>query len=133
MSEIPDHPVPDGDLHLFHTLATIRITPRSTFEFRSPDTNHDQTAVDLWLRPDLDLLNFQELSAGQVWGWSQVTPHLPVTAGDQHLNNCTDEFLCRQQTAIQLTRPAIPAMLTCDAQVVRQDCLGYLMEQIHLG
>lgn len=40
------------------------------------------------------------------------------------------EFFTTANGLLRLRRAAMPAMLTLDARVVRQDCLCYLMERV---
>jgi hypothetical protein len=42
----------------------------------------------------------------------------------------TAEFFTTADGLLRLRRAAMPAMLTLDARVVRQDCLCYLMERV---
>lgn len=138
LSEIPTHAVPDEDLHLFQTVATILVPERIRMEFGEPSglgrelTNDDAAHVDLWLRPDLDRLNFQELNSCDALGWSPSPSTLPLVVVDDQGKTCTERFLRLQHHRIELMRPVIPAMLTCNPAVVRQDCLGYFMERLPL-
>lgn len=57
LSEIPSHPVAAGDIHLFQTVATVKVPPATSFSFYSQET-------DLFFSPNLESLNFQELQPG---------------------------------------------------------------------
>jgi len=54
-----------------------------------------------------------------------------VTAEDG--GDAWDEFFALDNGALALRRPAMPAMLTLDERIVRQDCLCYLMERVPVG
>ncbi len=129
LSEIPNHAPADGDLHLFHTLATLYVPERIAFEY-GPKIDSAQLEVDLRLRSDLDHCNFQELSPGLEIGWCRSPSTLPLAVIEETGRVCTEEYVKLEHGAISLSRTVIPAMLTCNPAVVRQDCLGYLMERM---
>jgi hypothetical protein len=39
------------------------------------------------------------------------------------------EYFALDEGRLVLRRPAMPSMLTLDERIIRQDCLGYLMER----
>jgi gamma-glutamyl:cysteine ligase YbdK (ATP-grasp superfamily) len=132
LSEIPNQPPSDGDLHLFHTLATLYVPERIAFEY-GPSIDGSQLEVDLRLRSDLDHWNFQELAPGVELGWCRSPSTLPLAVVEESGRVCTEEYLSLERGAICLRRTVIPAMLTCNPAVVRQDCLGYLMERMPIA
>jgi hypothetical protein len=123
LSHFPQYPVADGDLDLMQTIAIIKVPADASFSF-------DGSEADFRFRSDLDGLNFSELEPGISFG------HLGhcgmkrldvVPGGDYALASPYFSFDNRD---IKLTRRTIPAMLTCDPNAVRLDCLGYLMHRI---
>lgn len=129
LTEFPQHPVAEGDLHLFHTTAVVQVPSRVHFTFDEPSLN-DSATFDLILRSDLETLNFQELAPGTPLGRSPSGTAAPLAVYDQFGCNVTDEFLTFDDGHIELRRGAVPAMLTCDQTVIQQDCLGYLMDRL---
>ncbi len=129
LAEIPSHPLADGDLHLFHTVATLYVSPRANVVFDEKDRGACPSEFDLALRGDLEHLNFQELLPGTWLGWSRPGFAMPLSAIDESGRNVTDEFLAAEEGLIQLRKTVIPAMLTCNQTVIQQDCLGYFMER----
>jgi len=132
LSSIPNHPLPQGDLHLFHTIATMKVPSRVAFSFDDAHASDSAFQHDLLLRGDLERLNFQELAAGCELGWASNASAMPVQVSDESGRDVTGEFLEFHEGAVRLRRPVIPAMLTCNAAVIQQDCLGYLMERYPL-
>jgi hypothetical protein len=130
LAEIPNHPVAVGDLNLFHTVATLRVPDRVVFEYGKDCASPSSLEVDLRLRTDLDHLNFQELEPDTVLGWCTSPSTLPLVVVDESGAIRTDEYLRLDHGSIRLRKSMIPAMLTCNPTVVRQDCLGYLMERM---
>jgi len=121
MSEFPHHPV--TDLDLMQTSAIVKVPSDASFSYDGSD-------ADFRLRGDLDRLNFSELERGTSFGClgGGKTRHLDVLSGDDGATAARYFEYARHE--IRLSRPAIPAMLTVDAQAVRLDCLGYLMHRI---
>ncbi len=122
LSELPVAPVPEHDIDLFHTVAQVKIPETLSFSVNG-------NAADLLLSAELDRLNFRELAAGTAL--ARVDPGcaacLDVRDEDgrdvaARFFEVTDEELC-------FRIPVMPSMLTLDEQVIRQDCLCYLMER----
>ncbi len=123
--ELPQHQIQARDIDLFHTVAQVKIDDSVNFSFDRPD-------ADLLLNQDLERMNFTEISPGTVLGTSKNNASLPVIAKDESGKNVTDDFFSVQNGELQLNRRTMPSMLTLDERVIRQDCLCYLMERIHL-
>ncbi|MCA8986896.1 MAG: succinylglutamate desuccinylase/aspartoacylase family protein [Planctomycetaceae bacterium] len=133
LDHLPQQNPAPSDLHLFHTTATVKLaSPRLRICFLDVDSETCPPDFDLALRSDLDRLNFQELKPGQIIGSSRSRSQLPLTVTDQLGQEMTASFLELENGNIILRQPAIPAMLTCNEAVIRQDCLGYLMERYPL-
>ena len=123
LSEFPKHPVASHDLDLYHTVATVKVPEEVSFAFADGD-------ADIVFDVDLDHFNFRELLVGTVWG--------RVRDGSKRYLSVTDEegrevgehlFDCRGGH-MRLNKALMPAMLTKDSRVIRQDCLCYLMERL---
>lgn len=123
LSHFPEHPVPEGDIDLLQTFAILKVPPAATFSFNAG-------MADFRFREDIDHLNFAELDAGTVFGrLGPNTEHrLSVIPGDGMPD--IDGYFDYAAAEIRLARRAVPAMLTCDPEAVRLDCLGYLMHRI---
>jgi succinylglutamate desuccinylase len=122
LAELPAGPPPPGDMHLFHTVATIKVSPDIKFSFSSANT-------DLQFRDDLEELNFQELEAGCILGRRRTGAPAGVEIVDQEGHDVTAEFVETEGDSVSLRKATIPAMLTCQESIIRQDCLGYFMER----
>jgi succinylglutamate desuccinylase len=125
LSEFPAHPVAPHDVDLFHTVATVKVPEQVSFGFGTP-------AVDIDFVPELDHFNFRELAHGDLLG--RVRPDRParLQAVDENGEDIGDHLFDYRKGEITLRRPLMPAMLTRDERVIRQDCLCYLMERISL-
>ena len=121
LAQFPSHDVHEHDIDLYHTVATVRVPSTASFGF-------GKAQADIDFDPQLDHMNFRQLDPGTVFGRTRLP--LPVEVRDEGGRDVTAEFFdCRRGT-IRLRRAAMPAMLTLDERVVRQDCLCYLMERM---
>ena len=118
LAEMPRRPPPD----LFRTVAQVTVRESVRFSFAD-------RAAGLLLRADLDSLNFTELEAGAVLG-RVAGSALPLAARDDDGRDVAAEFFRVENGRLVLRQAAMPCMLTLDERVIRQDCLGYLMQRI---
>jgi succinylglutamate desuccinylase len=125
LSEIPDHPVAAHDIDLFHTVATVRVSRAYSFGF-------GKKPVDICFIDDLDHLNFRELPPGTTLAHVDDIDGLPLEASDEEGREVADRFFRLEGNMLRTTRTLMPSMLTLDERVIRQDCLGYLMERYPL-
>jgi hypothetical protein len=122
LAEHNPHAVVPQDVDLFHTVATVRVRSDTRFGFGA-------RGVDLELAPDLDRLNFRELPAGTLLGCLHSALGLGLEVSDEQGVDVTDRYLIADDRELKLRVSVMPSMFTTDHRVVRQDCLGYLMER----
>ena len=125
LTELPQHQILARDIDLFHTVAQVKIEDKVNFSFNQVDT-------DLLLNEDLERMNFTESVPGTVLGTSKNNSIMPLIAMDECGQDVTDNFFSFQNGELQINRLTMPSMLTLNERVIRQDCLCYLMERIHL-
>ncbi|MFO1435645.1 MAG: M14 family metallopeptidase [Gammaproteobacteria bacterium] len=125
MSALPVRDMTSRDVDLFQTVATVRIPSSKTFSFGNGD-------ADIQFEPDLDHMNFQELDADTVWGRTKNSEQDSLDVTDEHGNNVYREYFAFNNGIIRLQKRIMPAMLTLDSQVIRQDCLCYLMKRLSI-
>lgn len=121
LAEFPVHGVRQHDLDLYHSVGIVRVRPELRFSFVDEDA---QVCFD----PRLDHMNFRELEAGAVFG--RTRHDMPLEVRDEEGQNVAGQFFTTEGGVLRLRRAAMPAMLTLDERVVRQDCLCYLMERV---
>jgi len=126
LSEIPDHPVAAHDIDLFHTVATVRVPRAYSFGFGNKP-------VDICFIDDIDHLNFRELPPGTTLAYLDGVEQLPLEATDEQGREVAGQFFTVEGDVLRTTRALMPSMFTLDERVVRQDCLGYLMERYPLS
>ena len=123
LKDIPNHPVNQHDIDLFHTVAQITIPDHVSFGFR--DNNADFGLID-----NLDHMNFTEIPKGTVFGKLSGNTNLPVTAIGETGEDITEKYFSISGNKLVINKPVMPSMLTQDTRIIRQDCLCYLMERI---
>jgi hypothetical protein len=125
LSEIPNHPVAPRDIDLFHTVARMQV-PESLSVGFSPEE------ADLVLNPEIEHYNFRELPVGTAFGrvnGSASTTGLPLEVRDEQGQDVGERFFEVEGGELRLRQSLMPSMLTRNQAVIRQDCLGYLMER----
>ncbi|MEF8792400.1 M14 family metallopeptidase [Thiohalorhabdus sp.] len=124
LSDLPDDPVPEQDYDLYHTVATVTVREDVAFGF---------TEGDLVLREDLDHLNFAELPADTGFGrvrFDAAHPSEAVVARDEQGEEVAERYFWLDDAELRTRLTVMPAMLTRDPTIIRQDCLCYLMERL---
>lgn len=122
LSQFPEHGVPACDYDLYHTVAIVKVPEETRFSF------HDENA-DLIFSGDLDHMNFRELPA---------RTHLAKVSGNGARLEAWDEagvdvagrYFEQENGRLYTRLPVMPSMLTLNEEVIRQDCLCYLMERL---
>jgi hypothetical protein len=122
LSQHPVHPIGAQDIDLFHTTATVTVPETLTLGF-------EPEASDIWFADDLDHLNFRELPAGSLLGWTHPGADARLSARDEAGNEVADRYFVFDRQEIRTRIPVMPSMLTLDTRVIRQDCLCYFMER----
>lgn len=121
LNAFPAQAVREADIDLYHTMALVKVAEGVDFAF-------GDARAQLDMDPRLDHLNFVELKAGAVFG--RTTLPMPLDVRDEAGQDVSRAFFDTPDGLLRLARPAMPAMLTLDARVIRQDCLCYLMERV---
>jgi len=124
LTELPSSAIIKQEFDLYHTVAQVTIAENMSFSFS------DENA-DLYLNPDLEQMNFTDVSAGTRLGKINHAD-MPVLAKNDDGNDITAQFFNNEAGQLVMTRPAMPSMLTLNERVIRQDCLCYLMERMRL-
>ncbi|MCW8917816.1 MAG: M14 family metallopeptidase [Gammaproteobacteria bacterium] len=122
LDHFPEHPVSAHDYDLFHTVATVKVPESVTFGF-------GDEGGELAFTPDLDHLNFRELPGGTLLARLH-SEAARLQAWDESGRDVAERFFVRDNSGLKTRLPLMPSMLTLNAEVIRQDCLCYLMERL---
>jgi len=126
LSEIPTHGFPEHDIDLFHTIAIVKVPIDASFSF-------DEKNTDICFDDDLDYMNFRELEKGTRMGRLCGSQSQRLEAWDNQGRDVGDDIFSYEHQEITIRKPVMPSMLTLNENVIRQDCLCYLMERYKIG
>ena len=118
--------IPEGNpehLNLYHTIA--RVTIAAQFSFGIEENN------DVVLLEALESKNFHELSKGSAFALSNNNDVI-LTVTNESSEDVTAEFFNVEDNQLLLKRDITLSMYTTNTRAVRQDCLCYFMEKIHI-
>jgi len=125
LSHFPEHPISSQDVDLFHTVATVRIPDDISIGFADAE-------ADVELLPDIDRLNFNEIPAGTAFGKVNTGKNMVFDILDEQGRDASARFFEIHDGWILTRRQLMPSMLTLKLEIIKQDCLCYLMERISL-
>ena len=126
LEELPEQAVHAQDIDLFHTVATVRIAEGWRFGFDG------EADVELLFDDGIERYNFSELPAGTPLARILRPDGRPLQAIDEAGGDVSDRFFLLDGDRLLTRRPVMPSMLTTDCELIRQDCLCYLMERYPL-
>ena len=103
-------------------MAVVRVPPQRQFSFGDGQ-------AEISFSRNLDSMNFRELPVGSLIAECNGALHKPLDVRDEQDHAVAERYF-RVEDGRLITRvPVMPSMLTCDPEVIRQDCLCYLMER----
>ena len=123
LTDHPSHPVANQDIDLFHSVAQVKVPESISFSFSA------QTAADILFSSDLDHMNFRELPEGTAFGSVNGSRSIGLKVNDEAGRDVTERYFTIEDGQLCLQRSVMPSMLTINEDVIRQDCLCYLMER----
>ena len=126
--ELPDKPVPEHDIDVFHTVAIVKIPEDIEFGFASSD----EAEVQVEFVNDLDHMNFRELTPGTVLARVTMDKQIQFEVIDDNGDDRWRDYFNTNDQQLTIAQAVMPSMLTSDKKVIRQDCLCYLMERMPL-
>lgn len=123
LSELPSHAMRSQDIDLFHTVAVVKVASDVQFAIADPE-------VELSLHEDLDQLNFCELKPGTSLAEVRDGNRPLLQAWDEQKQDIAERFFTVANGQLITKVPLMPSMLTLQTDIIRQDCLCYLMERL---
>lgn len=121
MDHFPEKPLPEHDLQLVQNSAVLKVAEEINFGFE-----HEDGAFDLTLVDNFDRHNFTTLKVGEVF--AHTTMEKPLIATSEDGVDVTDALIEVTKGAVSLKQPLMPAMITLDKHIIRQDCFCYLLD-----
>jgi hypothetical protein len=125
LSAIPEHPIASHDIDLFHTVARVSVPEHLSIGFG------EEIKAQLRFISDLDHLNFRELPPGTRLGEFTIPDNnTPLSVINENGEDMTDLYFTFENNELCTKRSVMPSMFTLNTEIIRQDCLGYLMERV---
>jgi succinylglutamate desuccinylase len=121
LEELPDGMNGNAPLELYHTVGVVRVREDVSFGFAAGP-------ADLRFEAALDENNFRELMPGTVLG--ETSHQMPLRMIDEAGRDVAEHYFETSGGKLRLRKRVVPAMFTVAPEIVRQDCLGYLMERL---
>ena len=139
LEKIEPHATHKSDIEIYHTVARVTIPETNSFSFAATSSDFDTSNnadnkdnSDITFVPDIDRINFTKLPANTVFGKIRPQSNARLIAWDDHERDVSDNYFVIDGDNLTLSKSLMPAMLTLDKKIVRQDCLCYLMENINV-
>ncbi len=120
LDELPQSQPTRDALHLVESHLTLNIPENVSYAF---DLEAD---ADLCFEHDFEDRNFTPFDSHRVFGRTRIARPISVTDTDGH--DVTDEIMRVEAGNIYLNNTLMPAMITRDRLVIRQDCLCHLLQ-----
>lgn len=130
LDSIEPHATHKLDIEIYHTVARVTIPESVRFTFS--DNNADAKDNDIIFAADIDRINFTQLPANTPFAKIRPDSNAKLIAWDDHKKDVSDEYFNFEGNNLTFSKSLMPAMLTLDKTIVRQDCLCYLMEKINV-
>ncbi len=116
---------PDGHkLKLYHTIARVLIP--KTVSIGDND-------CDLSLNTQLEEKNFHQIPPGTEFASINSKKEKLIVVSSESHEDISDEYMERTQDKILFKKPVTLSMFTSNERAIRQDCVCYFMEELHIG
>ena len=113
-------------INLYHTVGIIKIPDSINFSFEGEK-------ADIRFIKGVESLNFEEVSGQTLIANIADQQKTPFIVLDEDGNDIFDRYFEIKQGGIYTRSILIPAMLTTDKNIIRQDCFCYLMEHYDIS
>lgn len=121
-----DTSMPVHNIDLFHTVAIVKPGEGVTIGVDAAD-------VELDLLPEIDNYNFHEIQPGTQLARVSHNRAMPLVVRNEFGKDVSERYFEVKDGFVCTRVPVMPSMLTLNIDVVKQDCLCYLMERLELG
>ena len=125
LHHLPNQQVAPHDISILRTVAVAKMRPGVTFGFEGE-------GLDVRFRNDLDKLNFGPIAAGETLADLNGDVGMPIVVTNDNGEDVTAAMFQVARGKLTLRQPLTPSMATLDIDVIRQDCLFYVMEHMNL-
>ena len=118
----------NNNLKLYHTIARV-IIPKTVTIGNSSDNN----SCDIHLNAQLENENFNIIHPGTEFARFNSTKDKLIIVSSESNEDITNEYIERDNNKLLLKKPITLSMFTTSEKAIRQDCVCYFMEELHIG
>jgi len=126
LEEFNNQALKPEDFDLYHTMAIIKVPEPFSISFDA-----DKPA-DINFDADVDRLNFTAVAVGQRLARINPDKAVYLQAIDEKGHDVAERYFNNDNGEITIEQSVMPSMLTTKEEIIRQDCLCYMMEKIEL-
>ena len=112
------------DYEVYHTIGRIMIKSRCSVDFENKLTS----STGLSFIPLIDEKNFELVKKNTHFGYANDLSG--IRAIDNNEKDITEDIFHIVDGSLQTNRMFIPAMFTKDIYIMKDDCMGYIMEKM---
>jgi succinylglutamate desuccinylase len=109
-----------NNLKLYHTIARVTIPKTVTFG-------------DITLNQQLEDKNFHSIQPGTEFATIDSTKEKLIVVNSESSEDITNEYIERENDKLLFKKPVTLSMFTTNERAIRQDCICYFMEELHIG
>ena len=117
-----------NNLTLYHTIARVTIPMTVTI---CSDTNNN--AGDIELNEQLEDKNFHLIEPGTEFATVDSDKEKLIVVNSESSEDITSEYIARDDNKLIFKKPVVLSMFTTNEKAIRQDCVCYFMEELHIG
>jgi len=116
------------DLKMYHTIARVTIPKNITI-----GNNADSNKRDIVLNEELEDKNFHHIEPGTVFATTESSKEKLIIVSSESHEDITDEYIQKNDNKLVFKKPITLSMFTTSERAIRQDCVCYFMEELHVG
>ncbi len=112
------------EAEVYHTIGRIMIDKNASVDFKNELAGENLSFVD-----NIDENNFSLVKKNTHFGFSKNLESIRAINNDNK-DITEDIFIIDEDSSLKSNRMFIPAMFTKDIYIMKEDCMGYIMEKM---
>lgn len=116
------------NLKLYHTTARVTIPKTVTL-----GNTTDDSPCDVFLNKQLEDKNFHAIKPGTEFATINPERDKLITVNSESHEDVTDEYIEKCEDKLLFKKQVTLSMFTTNEKAIRQDCICYFMEELHIG
>ena len=113
---------------LYHTIARV-IIPKTV----ALGDNSNEHRADIILNEQLEDENFHRIQPGTEFASFNSNKEKLIIVNSESSEDITNEYIERKDNKLLFKKPVTLSMFTTNERAIRQDCVCYFMEELHIG